>query len=85
MRLIDADNIKYVFNLTKTEPIYSGKDIERAINSMTTITNNKSHWIKWTDDYKDYCKCPFCDYGEEGEVLLGQESNFCPHCGADLR
>ena len=33
-KLIDTDNIKYVFDLTKTEPTYSGKDIETAIRSM---------------------------------------------------
>lgn len=36
--LIDRNNIKYVFDLTKTEPTYSGKDIEWAINSMSSIS-----------------------------------------------
>ena len=35
--LKDIGNLKYVFDLTKEEPVYSGKDIERAIKSMTTI------------------------------------------------
>ena len=35
--LKDMGNLKYVFDLTKDNPIYSGKDIERAIKSMTTI------------------------------------------------
>lgn len=41
-------------------------------------------WILWTDDYKDYCKCSVCDYGEEGEVLYGEESRYCPYCGAEM-
>ena len=35
--LKDMGNLKYVFDLTGDNPIYSGKDIERAIKSMTTI------------------------------------------------
>ena len=35
--LKDMGNLKYVFDLTKDNPIYSGKDIERAIKSMTAI------------------------------------------------
>ena len=35
--LKDMGNLKYVFDLTKDNPIYSGKDIERAIKSMTTV------------------------------------------------
>lgn len=35
--LKDMGNLKYVFDLTRDDPIYSGKDIERAIKSMTTI------------------------------------------------
>ena len=35
--LKDMGNLKYVFDLTRDDPIYSGKDIERAIKSMTSI------------------------------------------------
>ena len=35
--LKDMSNLKYVFDVTKDNPIYSGKDIERAIKSMVTI------------------------------------------------
>lgn len=35
--LKDMGNLQYVFDLTREEPIYSGKDIEWAIKSMTTI------------------------------------------------
>lgn len=35
--LKDMGNIQYVFDLTREDPIYSGKDIERAIKSMESI------------------------------------------------
>ena len=35
--LKDMSNLPYVFDLTRDDFIYSGKDIERAINSMTTV------------------------------------------------
>ncbi len=35
--LKDMGNLPYVFDLTRDDNIYSGKDIERAINSMTSI------------------------------------------------
>lgn len=35
--LKDMGNLPYVFDLTRENFIYSGKDIERAINSMTTV------------------------------------------------
>ena len=35
--LKDMGNLKYVFDLTRDDPIYSGKDIERAIMSMTSV------------------------------------------------
>ena len=41
-KLKDMGNLKYVFDLTKDNPIYSGKDIERAIKSMTTIIEAES-------------------------------------------
>lgn len=42
-------------------------------------------WIPWTDDRKDYVKCPTCDYGEEGEVYMKDASPFCPACGQRLK
>ena len=35
--LKDMGNLPYVFDLTIEDPIYSGKDIEQVIKSMTTI------------------------------------------------
>lgn len=39
-------------------------------------------WIWWTDDKKDYVKCSECDYGEEGEVKLDEQTPYCPYCGS---
>lgn len=43
--LKDMGNLPYIFDLTRDDPIYSGKDIERAVNSMKSIieadTQNK--------------------------------------------
>ena len=35
--LKNMSNLQYVFDLTREDPIYSGKDIERAIKSMKSI------------------------------------------------
>lgn len=35
--LKDMGNLQYVFDLTREDPIYSGKDIERTIKLMKTI------------------------------------------------
>lgn len=35
--LKDMGNLKYVFDLTRDDPIYSGKEIEQAVKSMKTI------------------------------------------------
>ena len=45
----------------------------------------KGYWIPWTDDYKDYCTCSNCGYGEEGEILLANKTPFCSACGSDNR
>lgn len=35
--LKDMGNLPYIFDLTRDDPIYSGTDIERAVNSMKSI------------------------------------------------
>lgn len=49
--LKDMGNLKYVFDLTRDDPIYSGKDIELAIKSMKSIikaNNAESDDIVWS-------------------------------------
>jgi hypothetical protein len=61
------------------------RDIE-AIKSLPSVRPKikVGHWIEWTDDIDDYVKCSCCDYGDEGDVKLGDETNYCPHCGAKM-
>ena len=42
-------------------------------------------WVHRNDDFNDWLECSECGYGSEGEVRFGEETNFCPHCGADMR
>ena len=39
--LLEKKNIKYVFNFTAKDPIYTGEDIENAINSMKVVTERE--------------------------------------------
>ena len=65
------------------KPDLSEKDWKIVIGSLLN-NQDKARWIHWTDDRKDYVKCSECDYGEEGEVLLGQETPYCPYCGFEM-
>jgi len=45
--LKDMGNLKYMFDLTREDFIYSGKEIERTVKSMTTIIkSNKEEQTK---------------------------------------
>lgn len=66
--------------------IRQGVPVERVIEIERAKEKDKPRkWINWTDDYKDYCKCPVCAYGEEGEVLLKDKTPYCPVCGTNLK
>lgn len=70
---------------------YCQETLQRKINKaelkqiILRGSRPKGKWIHWTDDYKDYCTCSECGYGEEGEVLLKDKTPYCPNCGADMR
>ena len=60
-------------------------DQEEALDiaiEAVKLKPKKGIWELWTDDRKDYVKCSCCGYGEEGELKLGEESMYCPYCGA---
>lgn len=61
-------------------------DYEQELKDLPSVTPErpKGKWIHWTDDYKDYCTCSECGYGEEGEVLLKDKTPYCPYCGAEM-
>ena len=57
--------------------------ILHRVKQLPSVTpRRKGHWIAWTDDRNDYYMCSECSYGEEGELKFGEETSFCPHCGA---
>ncbi len=43
------------------------------------------YWKQCHDDYNDWLECSECGYGSEGEVKLGEETKYCPECGAKMR
>ena len=45
----------------------------------------KGTWIHRNDDHNDWLECSECGYGSEGEVKYGQDTPYCPMCGADMR
>ena len=95
MRLIDADNIKYVFDLTIEKPIYSGKDIQRAISSMKTMEPQKvSRWNFFERREPQYdllgvktwavaYKCSGCGFIHTVIEDFGHYA-YCPRCGSKM-
>lgn len=81
--LKDMGNLQYVFDLTREDPIYSGKDIEWAIKSMKTIieVDKKVENAEWINN-----KCSTCGKGIEDlidsrEWYENEKPNYCPFCG----
>lgn len=83
-KAIEVLNGLYIANLLDLdETIRVNKALDLAIYAVERLKPRK--WINWTDDYKDYCTCPVCAYGEEGEVLFKDKTPFCPVCGTNLK
>lgn len=55
---------------------------ETIIDEQPTVEPKRGEWIDMRESYKDIpqCKCSAC-----GCFRIGLETNFCPHCGADMR
>lgn len=64
------------------EYVSYGKLLSEILEIHKAEQKPKGKWIHWTDDYKDYCTCSKCGYGEEGELLLKNITPFCPYCGS---
>lgn len=75
------------------EDYYSGyfgykiDDIHEAHNLAIKALEERPHgeWIKHIDNlYPEDSteECPFC---HEEQRLVGNDDNFCPNCGADMR
>lgn len=70
------------------KPKETGKEMKKYTEGFKAAKaiyeRRKGEWIHWTDDRNDYMKCSECGWGEEGEVSFGDETKFCPNCGADM-
>lgn len=87
-------DLQWVFDLPSVKPKYTVEEIDKAqeieqayVDKMVELAveetkRPKGKWIHWTDDYKDYCTCSKCGYGEEGGLLLKNITPFCPYCGS---
>ncbi len=60
--------------------------MRRELKKLPSVkpTAQKGRWVHHNDDHYDWMECSFCGYGDEGEVVYGNETPFCPMCGADL-
>lgn len=97
MRLIDADgliqeiresNEGYYFNSSAEREAHFAKvnyAIDRICEAPTVEERPTGHWI---NGYKSF-NCSVCgkiaySWNHFGEYIQ-VKSNFCPHCGADMR
>ena len=93
MRTIDADKLKKVLSdkdyITYTHEFGDAIPVDwimSAIDNAPTVEERPTgEWIKHIDDlYPEDSteECPFC---HEEQRLVGNDDNFCPNCGADMR
>jgi RNA polymerase subunit RPABC4/transcription elongation factor Spt4 len=64
---------------------YSDKLWKLAYERGKAEARPQGHWIKHIDNlYPEDSteECPFC---HEEQRLVGNDDNFCPNCGADMR
>lgn len=99
MRLIDADELKRqiieIQNIMSEQIVEDGrndlisfvKGLEQTLNVIDsqsiieTEQRKKGKWVATRDEL--FWRCNRCN---ESELCLPEEkSNFCPHCGADMR
>lgn len=85
----EAVSREAVEEITFQEPSYTDPyniltEVREKVRALPTVypERPKGKWIHWTDDYKDYCTCSECGYGEEGEVLFKDKTPYCPYCGS---
>lgn len=63
-----------------------GVKFANAVNKLPPVTPQpkQGRWKHKHDDRNDWLECPFCGYGDEGEVRMDQGTAFCPFCGTRL-
>lgn len=79
-RITEYDDVRHCY-VIKPEAL-QGQHIQRL--GMYEDRDEAKNWILWTDDRKDYAKCPVCDFGEEGELKWEDRTIFCQCCGQRL-
>ena len=60
------------------------KAFNMAIDALGQKKRGIGKWVHRNDDYNDWLECSQCGYGSEGEVKYGENTNYCPNCGADM-
>ena len=53
-------------------------EVRESLRTMPTADVRENVHGHWTDD----CECSVCGFGVD-PITVG--SNYCPHCGADMR
>ena len=82
-RLIDADALiaKNMENVESQHNLRVAQLLENLVNAPTIEAEPVMHgrWIKRPDERI----CPFCN--TRYSYFGGEEKNYCPNCGADMR
>lgn len=75
--------IMSIDNAPKVEPTF--REVVAYECGQKSVERPQGEWIKHIDDlYPEDSteECPFC---HEEQRLVGNDDNFCPNCGADMR
>lgn len=85
MRAIDADELLTAFPVDD-EPTLTKSCVRMTIQHMPTIEPERIRG-KWVNYGEGECcdQCGRYPYDDGEFHILGWRSNFCPHCGADMR
>ena len=80
---LEDDGISWEMTMCRDDAM----KIARKFAEMSGIIPlvRKGEWIKHMDDLfpeDSFEECPFC---HEEQRLVGNDDNFCPNCGAELR
>ena len=91
-RYIDADKLKKSLSIPSASIIEIGNAIMAQIDDYPTADVRENVKGRWITVYEEgwsgggFWKCSACGYCYSfGEYFEGDEFNFCPNCGADMR
>lgn len=75
---------RLAYNIHGVMDVIDADNCEKIIKALEQEPKS-GQWVHRNDDFNDWLECSECGYGGEGEVKFGEGTNFCPHCGADMR